>query len=138
MRRTFRLFSAAFVAAALVSGPAFAKSRIKDIVEFEGVRDNMLVGYGLVVGLNGTGDSLRNAPFTRQSLEAMLERLGVNTRDANPACRTRRNTSKPSHPGRFTSSTTVSNVSPITASIAEWPSPRVATTCPCLSSARLT
>ena len=83
MRRTFRLFSAAFVAAALVSGPAFAKSRIKDIVEFEGVRDNMLVGYGLVVGLNGTGDSLRNAPFTRQSLEAMLERLGVNTRDAN-------------------------------------------------------
>ena len=83
MRRTFRLFSAAFVAAALVSGPAFAKSRIKDIVEFEGVRDNMLVGYGLVVGLNGTGDSLRNAPFTRQSLEAMLERLGVNTRDTN-------------------------------------------------------
>ncbi|OYW94340.1 MAG: flagellar biosynthesis protein FlgA [Caulobacterales bacterium 32-67-6] len=42
-----------------------------------------LVGYGIVVGLNGTGDSLRNAPFTRQSLEAMLERLGVNTRDAN-------------------------------------------------------
>lgn len=83
MRRTVRLFSAAFLAAALVSGPAFAKSRIKDIVEFEGVRDNMLVGYGLVVGLNGTGDSLRNAPFTRQSLEAMLERLGVNTRDTN-------------------------------------------------------
>lgn len=60
-----------------------AKSRIKDIVEFEGVRNNMLVGYGLVVGLNGSGDSLRNAPFTKQSLEAMLERLGVNTRDAN-------------------------------------------------------
>lgn len=53
------------------------------MVEFEGVRDNLLVGYGLVVGLKGTGDSLRNAPFTRQSLEAMLERLGVNTRDAN-------------------------------------------------------
>lgn len=67
----------------MAAGPSFAKSRIKDIVEFEGVRDNMLVGYGLVVGLNGTGDSLRNAPFTRQSLEAMLERLGVNTRDAN-------------------------------------------------------
>ena len=83
MRRTFHLFSAAFLAAALAAGPSFAKSRIKDIVEFEGVRDNMLVGYGLVVGLNGTGDSLRNAPFTRQSLEAMLERLGVNTRDAN-------------------------------------------------------
>lgn len=83
MRRPIRLFSAVFLAATLCAGPSFAKSRIKDIVEFEGVRDNMLVGYGLVVGLNGTGDSLRNAPFTRQSLEAMLERLGVNTRDAN-------------------------------------------------------
>jgi flagellar P-ring protein precursor FlgI len=83
MRRSFRLFSAAFLAAALAAGPSLAKSRIKDIVEFEGVRENMLVGYGLVVGLNGTGDTLRNAAFTRQSLEAMLERLGVNTRDAN-------------------------------------------------------
>jgi flagellar P-ring protein precursor FlgI len=61
---------------------AFAKSRIKDIVDFEGVRENMLVGYGIVVGLAGTGDTLNNSPFTRQSLEAMLERLGVNTRDA--------------------------------------------------------
>ncbi len=69
--------------AALLAGPAAARSRIKDIVEFEGVRENMLVGYGIVVGLNGSGDSLRNAPFTKQSLEAMLERLGVNTRDAN-------------------------------------------------------
>ena len=83
MRRPFRLFSALLLAASLAAGPAFANSRIKDIVEFEGVRDNMLVGYGIVVGLNGTGDSLRNAPFTKQSLEAMLERLGVNTRDAN-------------------------------------------------------
>jgi flagellar P-ring protein precursor FlgI len=64
------------------SGTADAKSRIKDIVSFEGVRENQLVGYGLVVGLNGTGDSLRNAPFTRQSLESMLERLGVQTRGA--------------------------------------------------------
>jgi flagellar P-ring protein precursor FlgI len=68
--------------AATVSTPATASSRIKDISTFEGIRDNMLIGYGLVVGLNGTGDSLRNAPFTRQSLEAMLERLGVNTRQA--------------------------------------------------------
>ncbi|MBR7619454.1 flagellar basal body P-ring protein FlgI [Phenylobacterium sp. 20VBR1] len=83
MRRPLRLFSAVLMATALAAGPSFAKSRIKDIVEFEGVRENMLVGYGLVVGLNGTGDSLRNAPFTKQSLEAMLERLGVNTRDAN-------------------------------------------------------
>jgi flagellar P-ring protein precursor FlgI len=66
----------------LAPAGAQAGSRIKDIVEVEGVRENQLVGYGLVVGLNGTGDSLRNAPFTRQSLESMLERLGVNVRDA--------------------------------------------------------
>ena len=68
--------------AALASGPAEARSRIKDVVSFEGVRENQLIGYGLVVGLNGSGDSLRNAPFTRQSLLSMLERMGVNTRDA--------------------------------------------------------
>src|SRR3569832_1886017 len=62
---------------------AYAASRIKDIVDIEGVRKNQLVGYGLVGGLNGTGDTLRNSPFTKQSLEAMLERLGVNTSDAN-------------------------------------------------------
>ena len=70
-------------ASALIAAPAFAKSRIKDIVAFEGVRENQLVGYGMVVGLNGTGDSLRNAPMTKQSLEAMLERQGVNVRDGN-------------------------------------------------------
>ncbi|MDD4615954.1 MAG: flagellar basal body P-ring protein FlgI [Alphaproteobacteria bacterium] len=58
---------------------ACAASRLKDIVNFEGVRDNMLVGYGLVVGLNGTGDSLTNAPFTARSLIGMLERLGINS-----------------------------------------------------------
>jgi flagellar P-ring protein precursor FlgI len=82
--RPIRFLSALILAAAtLVVQPALAKSRIKDIVEFEGVRENQLVGYGIVVGLNGTGDALRNAPFTKQSLEAMLERLGVNVRDAN-------------------------------------------------------
>lgn len=82
--RPVRLLSALILAAAAFAGPpALAKSRIKDIVEFEGVRENQLVGYGIVVGLNGTGDALRNAPFTKQSLEAMLERLGVNVRDAN-------------------------------------------------------
>lgn len=69
--------------APVLSQSAFAFSRIKDVADIEGVRENMLVGYGLVVGLNGTGDSLRNAPFTLQSLQAMLERLGVNTRGAN-------------------------------------------------------
>lgn len=63
--------------------PAQATSRIKDITDVEGIRENLLVGYGLVVGLNGTGDTLNNAPFTLQSLTAMLERLGVNTRDSN-------------------------------------------------------
>ncbi len=63
---------------------SYAKtSRIKDIVDIEGVRENQLVGYGLVVGLNGTGDSLNNSPFTEQSLIAMLERLGVNVRGQN-------------------------------------------------------
>ena len=61
-------------------GPALAQSRIKDIAEFESVRHNMLIGYGLVVGLNGTGDKLENSIFTRESLIGMLERLGVNAR----------------------------------------------------------
>jgi flagellar P-ring protein precursor FlgI len=82
MRHPIRLLSLLLLAVGLAAGPAAARSRIKDIVAFEGVRDNQLVGYGIVVGLNGTGDALRNAPFTKQSLEAMLERLGVNTRDA--------------------------------------------------------
>lgn len=60
-----------------------ATSRIKDIVQIEGVRDNLLVGYGLVVGLNGTGDSISNSPFTQQSIIGMLERLGVSIRDQN-------------------------------------------------------
>lgn len=62
--------------------PGIDASRIKDLVDVEGIRENQLIGYGLVVGLNGTGDSLNASPFTRQSLTAMLERLGVNTRGA--------------------------------------------------------
>ncbi len=65
----------------LLPSVAGAQVRIKDIADVEGVRDNQLVGYGLVVGLNGTGDRLRSAVFTRQSLIGVLERLGVNTRD---------------------------------------------------------
>ncbi len=65
-----------------LSGGAFALSRVKDLASIEGVRQNQLVGYGIVVGLNGTGDTLNNIPFTRQSLQSMLERLGVNTRGA--------------------------------------------------------
>lgn len=82
MRRVLSIALAACLAVASAPG-AQAYSRIKDIADVEGVRENLLVGYGLVVGLNGTGDSLRNAPGTQQSLQAMLERLGVNTRGAN-------------------------------------------------------
>ena len=52
--------------------------RIKDLVEFDGVRSNSLIGYGLVVGLNGSGDGLRNSPFTEEIMSNVLERLGVN------------------------------------------------------------
>ncbi len=68
------------VVAAMQAAPVFASSRIKDLADVEGVRENMLVGYGLVVGLNGTGDRIRNTPFTRESLVSMLERMGVNIR----------------------------------------------------------
>ena len=60
--------------------PIQAASRIKDLSNVEGVRQNQLIGYGLVVGLNGTGDTINNSPFTKQSLQAMLERLGLNIR----------------------------------------------------------
>jgi flagellar P-ring protein precursor FlgI len=76
------LFAAAIVSCLAGATPADAASRIKDLASIEGVRQNQLIGYGLVVGLNGTGDSLNNAPFTKQSLQAMLERLGVNVRGA--------------------------------------------------------
>ncbi|HSZ74380.1 MAG TPA: flagellar basal body P-ring protein FlgI [Rhizomicrobium sp.] len=83
-RRTHIIRAIAFAAGALLTlapfEDAMAFSRIKDLVEIQGIRDNMLVGYGLVVGLNGSGDSLRNAPFTQLSIQTMLERLGVNTR----------------------------------------------------------
>ncbi len=65
----------------LLAAPAIAQVRIKDIADVEGIRDNQLIGYGLVVGLNNTGDKLSNAIFTRDSLVGMLERLGVNTQD---------------------------------------------------------
>ena len=69
------------------AAPAMASVRIKDIAGLQGVRDNQLVGYGLVIGLAGTGDSVRNSPFTGQAMQSMLDRLGVNVR--NQALRTR-------------------------------------------------
>src|SRR5487761_2600469 len=70
--KVFQLVCAALAALALSAVPAGAVSRIKDLANIEGVRQNQLIGYGLVVGLNGTGDTLNNIPFTKQSLTAML------------------------------------------------------------------
>jgi flagellar P-ring protein precursor FlgI len=85
-RSWFSRHLAGLAAVALVvlttAPPSHGQSRIKDIADFEGVRNNMLIGYGLVVGLNGTGDTLQNAVFTRESLVGMLDRMGVNARDA--------------------------------------------------------
>ncbi len=84
MLNTFRFLSliASMFALVIFAVPqaSATTSRIKDIVSIEGVRENQLLGYGLVVGLNGTGDTLRNAPYTEQSLTAMLERLGINAK----------------------------------------------------------
>src|SRR5438876_8420757 len=65
-----------------------AGTRLKDLVSIEGVRDNQLVGYGLVVGLNGTGDR-RQTQFSAQSLTNMLQRMGVTV---NPPAITVKNT----------------------------------------------
>ena len=86
--RTFSRFSArplflamaAYAAIGLVPVHAAPAPRIKDIVDVENVRGNQLVGYGLVVGLPGTGDRIRNTPFTEETMQAMLERMGVNIR----------------------------------------------------------
>jgi len=66
----------------LVGAQAAAAVRIKDISTLQGVRDNQLIGYGLVVGLQGVGDTLRNAPFTEQAMQSMLDRMGINVRNA--------------------------------------------------------
>ena len=73
--RWFAVLILLFLGAARLSA---GEIRIKDLVEFDGVRSNDLVGYGLVVGLNGTGDTLRNSPFTEEIMSNLLERLGVN------------------------------------------------------------
>lgn len=84
MRSLFAAFLAAvFAVMTLVAGPAQAQTRIKDIASVQGVRENQLIGYGLVTGLQGTGDTMRNSQFTEQSLQAMLDRMGVNVREVN-------------------------------------------------------
>jgi len=73
----FKAFLSALMLLAAVVPSAANKTQIKHVAQLQAARDNQLVGYGLVIGLNGTGDSLRNAPFTEQSIRAMLENLGI-------------------------------------------------------------
>lgn len=81
MRRLFAVLPPICALALLCTmASAGAAVRIKDVATIEGIRDNQLVGYGLVVGLEGTGDTLRNAPFTEQAMQSMLDRLGINVR----------------------------------------------------------
>ena len=80
--RPLAMMVAGLVLSVGAAGTADAASRLKDIVDFQGVRENPLVGYGLVVGLNGTGDTLADGHFTKQSLLAMLNRLGVKPTEA--------------------------------------------------------
>ena len=63
--------------------PGFAAVRIKDVTTLRGARDNQLIGYGLVVGLQSTGDTLRNVPFTEQAIQSMLDRMGLNMRGSS-------------------------------------------------------
>src|SRR6202000_1421317 len=83
--RVWGVVCAAWLSLAVSTIPAGATPRIKHLANIEGVRQNQLIGYGLVVGLNGTGDTLNNIPFTKQSLQAMLERLGATIRTGNVA-----------------------------------------------------
>jgi flagellar P-ring protein FlgI len=69
--------AAVFAAAVLLSLPGLATERVKDLANIDGVRSNQLVGYGLVVGLDGTGDQTSQAPFTIQSIKNMLSQFGV-------------------------------------------------------------
>ncbi|MDX1916476.1 MAG: flagellar basal body P-ring protein FlgI [Rickettsiaceae bacterium] len=79
-----KLFSILSVSVILSCSFAANGTRIKDIATVQGVRENLLVGYGIVVGLNGTGDNLKNAVFTQKGLEDFLEKLGINIQGANP------------------------------------------------------
>jgi len=83
LQGVFALLIAGLLFVAGASSALANTSRIKDIVNIESVRDNQLIGYGLVVGLNGTGDSLNNSPFTQRSLVSMLERMGVSVAGQN-------------------------------------------------------
>lgn len=71
------LLSAVMTTALAIATPAAYAERVKDLADIAGVRDNQLLGYGLVVGLNGTGDKTNQTRFTAQSLKSMLAQYGV-------------------------------------------------------------
>ena len=78
MMQSFLSRAAVFLACFLLAtGPALPAARIKDVASLQAGRENQLIGYGLVVGLQGTGDSMRSSPFTEQSVRAMLQNLGI-------------------------------------------------------------
>ncbi|MXN50207.1 flagellar basal body P-ring protein FlgI [Shinella sp. AETb1-6] len=77
MRALFLRAVAVLACVMLAVGPALPAARIKDVASLQAGRDNQLIGYGLVVGLQGTGDSMRSSPFTEQSMRAMLQNLGI-------------------------------------------------------------
>lgn len=82
MKLFFRIVTCVAVVAMILAdvAPAWAlTSRIKDIASLQAGRDNQLIGYGLIVGLQGTGDGFRSSPFTEQSMRAMLQNLGIST-----------------------------------------------------------
>ena len=80
-------FALCLIAALVTMTVSANGARVKDLVTVQGIRSNQLIGYGLVVGLKGTGDSLRNSPFTEQALRSMLDNMGLNVRGANPRTR---------------------------------------------------
>jgi flagellar P-ring protein precursor FlgI len=82
---TARMFQVAPAPSNLPPGQIAA--RIKDVAQLQSARDNQLVGYGLVIGLAGSGDTLRNSPFTEQSIRAMLENLGIATEGGSARAR---------------------------------------------------
>ncbi|GAC1041630.1 flagellar basal body P-ring protein FlgI [Rhizobium sp. No.120] len=89
MKRLRQLLAVLFALPSLIAAdPAFAiQSRIKDIASLQSGRDNQLIGYGLIVGLQGTGDGLRSSPFTEQSMRAMLQNLGISTQGGQSAAK---------------------------------------------------
>ena len=89
MNRLARFLALLAVVPGLIAAdPAMAmNSRIKDVASLQAGRDNQLIGYGLIVGLQGSGDGLRSSPFTEQSMRAMLQNLGISTQGGQSAAK---------------------------------------------------